>query len=76
MLHFRLEEKRLRQEQLARERIAARLAMRNQRTNEKAGDITVPEPDDTDDVVGWQDALIKEVEFTHEQERELLLEVY
>ena len=70
---FRFEGIRQNQEKLAKERIAARLASRK---HGKVGDVKVTDPDDPNDVIGWQDAIIKEVEIKHEQERELLLEVY
>ena len=61
------------QEQLAKERIAARLASRKQGTGTQG--ISVPDPGNPNDVIGWQDAIIKEVEMKHEEERELLLQV-
>ena len=60
------------QEQLAKERIAARLASRKQGTGPQG----VPDPDNPNDVIGWQDVIIKEVEMKHEEERELLLQVF
>ena len=71
---FRFEEMRQNQEQLAKERIAARLASRKQETG--AQGISVPDPDNPNDVIGWQDAIIIEVEMKHEEERELLLQVF
>ena len=72
---FRFEGMRENQEKLAKERIAARQASRKQGKEGKSEDITVTDPDDVNDAIGWQDAIIKEVETKHEQERELLLEV-
>ena len=64
-----------RQRQLARERLAQRRkdAQERRRTRETAG--PVPMPEDEQNEVLMQEAVIQEMEVKHDEERDLLIEV-
>ena len=73
----RLSEQRANQEQLARERLTEKLRLRRQKlqatTDEPAK--SVPQPDDPGDVIAWQEAVTKEMEQKHVEERDFLMTV-
>eukprot|EP00111_Clytia_hemisphaerica_P002852 TCONS_00008039-protein len=71
-LEDRLKSDRERQEQLARERLAAR---RNRKKSSKDEDEVDPIQPDSDDITGWQDSVLKELERKHSKERNLLLDL-
>ena len=71
-----MEAERMRQEHLARERVAARQAARRAGAGQSLDlEKEVPLPEDEQDIAGFQDAVLKEMELKHQQEREALLEV-
>ena len=72
-LTFRLSEQRLSQEALARERLAEKLRKRKQRRDGALE--PVPNPATGDDVTSWQEAVAKEMELKHAEEREFLMNV-
>ncbi|XP_078596993.1 uncharacterized protein LOC144873475 isoform X1 [Branchiostoma floridae x Branchiostoma japonicum] len=70
------EKERARQEQLARER----LDERRRRRKEGQGRVehteeAVPVPEDEEDALGWQEAVVREMERKHAEEREKLVEL-
>ncbi len=74
---YRLEATRQRQEQLARERLAAPLSQRRHKgttQEDDSNDQEVAVPED-DDVIKWQEAVLKEIELKHQSERNVLLTV-
>ena len=62
---------RQRQEELARERLNQKLKKRKQ----TAQATEVPLPEDHSDEVGWQEAVTKEIEMKHTEERDVLVQV-
>lgn len=69
-MQYRKEDERIRQEQLAR----ARLANRGQRPGASTA-IDVPLPDDEDDPDAMFDAVMRQIERKHEAERQLIIQV-
>lgn len=71
-----LERNRSNQEQLARERLEARLKqLREKRGGTELNQEEVPLPENEEDRVAMQEALITEMELNHANEREILLRV-
>ena len=74
---YRVEAERARQEQLAKERLAARKAARaaRQGAGQEEDTLEVVAPSDDKDLAGLQDAILQETELKHKAEQEALLKV-
>lgn len=74
-LSCRVEAARKRQEELARQRLAARRGKHRTSADVLREQGDVPMPEDEDDIVGLQEAVMREIERKHSEERELLMQV-
>ncbi|XP_078676996.1 uncharacterized protein LOC144913832 [Branchiostoma floridae x Branchiostoma belcheri] len=70
------EKERSRQEQLARERLEERKRRRREgQGKQEPGEEAVPVPEDAEDALAWQEAVVREMEKKHAEERDKLVEL-